>query len=114
MLADILDLAAILNAFAFTFFYRAPFDSAYEKYPIFKFSHFKCKNYHGLVILHDIGYFVLVIWPFKVTIPSMWRPSWILGSSIICVDFLNPNLNLKVTWQEHIMCYRATGRGLHG
>ena len=24
------------------------------------------------------------------------------------------NLNLKVTWQEHIVCYRATGRGLHG
>ena len=45
----------------FSFFYRAPFDSAYEKDPISEFSHFKYENYPGLVILHDIGYFVLAI-----------------------------------------------------
>ena len=33
----------------FSFCYQAPFDSAYEKDTISKFSHFKYKNYHGLV-----------------------------------------------------------------
>ena len=43
----------------FSFCYRAPIDAAYEKYPITKFLYFKYKNYHGSVILHDIGYLVL-------------------------------------------------------
>ena len=34
-----------------------------------------------------------------------------IDMSVIIQDL---NLNLKVTWQEHIVCYRATGRGLHG
>ena len=45
----------------FSFCYRAPFHSAYQKDPISKFLHFKYENYHGLVILHDIGYFVQTI-----------------------------------------------------
>ena len=43
----------------FSFCYRAPIDLAYEKYPISNFLHIKYKNYHGSVILHDIGYLVL-------------------------------------------------------
>ena len=41
---------------------------------------------------------------------------YVKGETNFVADALSRplNLNLKVTWQEHVVCYRATGRGLHG
>ena len=58
----------------FSFCYRAPIDSAYETYPITIFLHFKYKNYHGSVILHDIGYLVLA---------SMFQRKWRMNSALL-------------------------------
>ena len=54
----------------FPFCYRAPFDPACKRIPIFKFLHFKYKNYYGSVIFHDIGYFVLA------NIDELYRQCW--------------------------------------